>query len=359
MTPSATVIITPIIRDMSSTLALTAVTGTADPAQHQVGARLLAVSSPTQTHSIPTSGHGHSDAAQAHGSVIFYNAAPYVQTVRAGTLLTGIDGVQVVTDAVAVLPASNLSVVGSASVAAHAVQVGPQGNIATLDLNGLCCIAGVSVKNTTDFRGGQVARDYPMVTHHDIDEIALPLSTSLTHQAQSDLQRAIHPTEHLASSVQCAPITTPDHAVGSEAAQVTISVVVRCRGEVYDEPAVEQRAEAQVSTQAQAQLGTTYILQAPITAIVTKVSTAEQASGTLSLLVHAAGIWQYQFGQGELSLLLHRMVGMPKGQAQAMLLHERHVEQVHITIPWSWQTQGNRLPEDTTHIQIMVLGTVQ
>jgi len=134
---------------------------------------------------------------------------------------------------------------------------------------------------------------------------------------------------------------------------------VGCRGEVYDGQAVEQMVMNRLTTQAQAQLGTTYVLQAPITAAVTHVTTTEQTSGTLSLLVHAAGTWQYQFSQGELSGLLHRLVGMSKPQAQAMLLHEGHVEQVHITIPWSWQIQGNRLPEDATHIQVMVLGTVQ
>ena len=32
----------------------------------------------------------------------FYNAAPYAQTVAAGTVLTGADGVEIVTDAPAV-----------------------------------------------------------------------------------------------------------------------------------------------------------------------------------------------------------------------------------------------------------------
>jgi hypothetical protein len=58
------------------------------------------------------------------------------------------------------------------TVAAQAVQVGPQGNIAPLDLNGLCCVAGVSVKNTDAFVGGQNARDYPIVARQDVEGIA-------------------------------------------------------------------------------------------------------------------------------------------------------------------------------------------
>ncbi len=87
----------------------------------------------------------------------FYNAAPYSQTVVTGTLLTGADGVEIVTAAPAVTPAGNPPIEGEATVPAHATTIGPQGNIAPLDLNGLCCMAGISVKNAAAFHDGQDA----------------------------------------------------------------------------------------------------------------------------------------------------------------------------------------------------------
>jgi hypothetical protein len=46
----------------------------------------------SQEKTVATTGTAHQDAKAAHGAVTFYNAAPYWQTVSAGTLLTGADG---------------------------------------------------------------------------------------------------------------------------------------------------------------------------------------------------------------------------------------------------------------------------
>ena len=56
---------------------------------------------------VPATGLGHQDAAQASGLLTFYNGLSTEQTVAAGTVLTGNDGVQVVTDtSIAIPPAS-------------------------------------------------------------------------------------------------------------------------------------------------------------------------------------------------------------------------------------------------------------
>jgi hypothetical protein len=62
-------------------------------------------------------------------------------------LLSGADGVQVVTDQEVVVPAARLPTQGQTTVAAHAVPTGPQGNIGANDLNELCCFAGIAVQN--------------------------------------------------------------------------------------------------------------------------------------------------------------------------------------------------------------------
>jgi len=145
---SATVTILPVQSTLSAILTLP--TSALPDAAHQqfVRVRVVSVTSASLTQTVPATGKGHIGPRQARGTLTFYNAATYAQTVASGTALTGADGVQVVTDAPALLPAGNPPLFGIAAVPAHAVEAGPQGNITALDLNGLCCLAGVAVKNT-------------------------------------------------------------------------------------------------------------------------------------------------------------------------------------------------------------------
>src|SRR2546426_9287178 len=96
--PTATVTIFPTQKEVRQTYSFLAVTGTADPGQHQVSSRLLTVTTPTKSETIKTTGTAQTPPIQAQGTVIFYNEAPYSQTVYAGTVVTGSDGVQIVTD---------------------------------------------------------------------------------------------------------------------------------------------------------------------------------------------------------------------------------------------------------------------
>src|SRR5258708_28613048 len=111
----------------------------------------------------PTTGKGHKNSSQATGYITFYNAAPSVQTVVAGTLITGSDGTQVVTDQDVNIPAVSYPTLGQANVSAHTTSVGPSGNIKAGDIYGPCCRLNVSAVNGT-FSGGQNAYDYQMIT---------------------------------------------------------------------------------------------------------------------------------------------------------------------------------------------------
>jgi hypothetical protein len=269
-------------------------------------------------------------------------------------VLTGADGVALVTDQAASLPAANLPDVGMVTVAAQAVQVGPQGNIAPLDLNGLRCVAGVSVKNTDAFGGGQNARDYPIVARQDVEGVAGPQSTTLTQSAQTSLQGEVHPNEQLASPAQCHPTLHTDHSIGSEATHVTITLSVTCQAEVYDEQAVQQLASSVLSEQAHTSLGAGYSVQGPVKTTVTQVATTEAAHGTLSLLVSAQGIWSYQFSNVEINQLSKQIAGLPRQQALRLLKHNPHIQAVSITETWN----ATSIPSDPAHIQMMVLGMV-
>jgi hypothetical protein len=119
----------------------------------------------TQSQTVPTTGRTHQNATQATGYVTFYNALTQPQTIDAGTLLTGSDGIQIVTDQIAYIPAAQLPTDGQATVTAHAVNTGSDGNISAGDINGTCCREYILVKNNQPFSGGQSERDYQSVAN--------------------------------------------------------------------------------------------------------------------------------------------------------------------------------------------------
>jgi hypothetical protein len=357
VTLAATVTLVPEAKTLSTTLTVTALpTGTPEQVHKQVAARLLSASSPTQSQSVPTTGTGHAPARVGEGTVTFYNAAPYSQTVAAGTLLTGGDGVEIVTDAPAVIPAGNPPIEGEATVPAHATIIGPQGNIAPLDLNGLCCMAGISVKNTAAFHDGQDAYDYPMVTQADIDQAAGPLLAALTPATQGHLQGEVHSNERLAGSVQCQPAVIPDHPVGSNASQVTVNVQVACHVETYDHEAVMHLMTNALMQQATMTLGTDYSLRGTISTTITPGGAAPHAKpGTLTLMVTGQGVWVYQVRRAEQARLTMLIVGLSRQQAIQVLQQQEHehLAGVHIQISGMW-ANSTTLPADPARIHLVV-----
>jgi len=276
--------------------------------------------------------------------------------VAAGTLLTGADGIEVVTDAPAVIPAGNPPIEGEVTVPAHATAIGPQGNIAPLDLNGLCCLAGISVKNTTAFHDGQDAYDFPMVTQADIDQAAGPLLVTLTPATQESMKGEVHPNERLAGQVQCQPAVTPDHPVGSNASQVTVNVQVACHAEVYDHEAVVRLVTNALMQQASTTLGTDYSLSGTISTTITQGGAPPQAKpGTRTLLVTGQGVWVYQVRRAEQARLTRLIAGLSRQQAMHVLQQQEqhHLAGIHIQISGVW-TDGNRLPTDPARIHLLV-----
>ena len=358
VTLAATVTLVPEAKTLSTTLTVIALpTGTPEQARKQIAARLLSVSSLTQRQTVPTTGTGHAPARVGEGTVTFYNAAPYSQTVAAGTLLTGADGVEIVTAAPAAIPAGNPPIEGEVTVPAHATVIGPQGNIAPLDLNGLCCIAGISVKNAAAFHDGQYAYDYPMVTQADIDQAAGPLLATLTPETQVSVQGEIHQGERLAGQVVCQPAVIPDHPVGSNASQVTASVSVTCHAEVYDHEAVVLLVMGALMQEAAATLGSGYSLSGTISTTITQAGAPPHAKpGTLTLLVTGQGVWVYQVRRAEQARLSRLIAGLSRQQAIRVLQQQEHnhLADVHIQISGVW-ANGTTLPADPARIHLLVM----
>jgi hypothetical protein len=348
LAPTATVTIVPVSRAVTATGTLTVVTGKADAARAEIPGRVLGTITMSQAERVPTTGTGHQDAQAASGAITFSNAAPYVQTVAAGTLLTGSDGVEVVTDSEAVIPAGNLTTgrYGQVTVSAHAALPGPAGNIAAHDIYGQCCRLNVFAANSA-FTGGQDARSYPEVTAHDISAAAESLETSLTRSMQAAFQPQVRDNETLIVPLPCTPLVSPDHEIGTEASQVQVTVSLVCTGEVYRTSAFEAQI-TQMVTHAALPLGAGYAQTGTIQASIT--ATTYRRDFAVILLVKGAGTWTYQINAAEREAISESIAGKSKAQATAFLLAMPGVESAAID-----EERSDQLPGDPSRIQVMIV----
>jgi hypothetical protein len=346
LAPTATVTIVPVSRAVTATGTLTVTTGSANAAQHEIPGRVLGTITMSQAERVPTTGTGHQDAQAASGTITFYNAAPYVQTVSAGTLLTGADGVEVVTDGEAVIPAAVPPTEGQVTVAAHAVVAGPAGNIAAHDIYGPCCRLNVFAANAA-FTGGQNARSFPEVTAHDISAVATSLEKQLTRSMQAAFQPQVRSDETLIVPLPCTPFVSPDHEIGTEATEVQITVSLICTGEVYRTSAFEA-AISQLVTHAALPLGPGYEPTGTIQASIT--ATTYRPHGVVTLAVKGAGTWTYQITASERAAMVERIAGKSKAQATSILLAMPGVQSAAID-----EQRSDQLPGDTSRIQVVIV----
>src|SRR5207245_1869844 len=176
------------------------------------------------------------------------------QTIVGGTTLTGSDGVQVVTDQPAMIPAALATTpptYGQVTVSAHALEPGPQGNIRVRDINQACCLPSVLAQNTTAFQGGQHERDYTLVTREDLDQGVASLTTTLIQSAHAAFTAQLTTNEALVTPA-CRRTVTADHRAGAEAVTVTVTLSERCTAIAYDAAALREQ-RAQVITRAQSE----------------------------------------------------------------------------------------------------------
>src|SRR5712692_8813638 len=169
LTPTPSITLVPVVRNLSTKATLMVVSGI--PTGAHIPARLLPPLTLTQTTTAIATGKGHQDAKAAMGTITFYNGLFASQTIAAGTTLTGSDGIQVVTDQLAVIPAALATTpptYGQVTVSAHTLKPGPQGNIPVRDVNQACCLPSLLAQNIAAFQGGQNERDYTVVTREDI-----------------------------------------------------------------------------------------------------------------------------------------------------------------------------------------------
>jgi len=349
LTDSATITILPQAREITTTTMLTVVTnGTTNLLEHEIAGRRLSSLTLSQEQTVSTTGTGHEDAQAAHGLITFYNASLSGQAVPTGALLTGADGVQVVTDQDAVIPAGSLSTNGQFTVAAHAVQAGPAGNIRAGDIYGPCCRLNVFAQNSRAFRGGQDASTFPTVTQADINGAVASLKASLMQSGEAAFQAQVHSDETLLVP-SCTPTVTATHAVGEEATSLGVTVDETCTDEAYNTQRLHDLIAQLVTAEAVRSLGAGYSLTGRILASVVESSLKEKRPGAISLQVKGAGIWTYQFSEAALEHLAWRIAGKSPKEARKILLGVPGVQSVSIQMSGG---TGATLPDNPAQIRV-------
>jgi hypothetical protein len=340
--PTVTITIVPITRQIDTTQ--TIMVSTTANTQGTVPGRSLSALTMSQQKTVPATGVGHQNATQATGYITFYNAATYAQEIPAGTLLTGADGVQVVTDQTAYIPAGNLLTNGHTTVTAHAVIAGPAGNIQGGDIYGPCCRESVMVANAA-FTSGQNARDYRKIQHSDIDAVTNDLKASLIQSAQAAFQQQTQPGEALLTPLPCTLTSTPDHSAGTEATHVTVTVSETCTGMVYNTQAMQQQVTQIATQEATNQLGNGYALVGTVNDTITQAT--PKNGNRAALQVHITSEWSYQFTDQQQQHLINSIAGKSRNVAMDIVLHTPGVQSASIS--------GSVLPTDTQHIRVLVV----
>jgi hypothetical protein len=293
---------------------------------------------------VATTGKGHQDAKAATGFITFYNGSFSEQTVPAGTILTGTDGVQVVTDQDAFLPAGNPPSYGQTTIAAHAIHPGSQGNIPSFAITQIYA-STVLAKNTTAFYGGVDARDFKTVAKADIVNGATPLKSSLAQGLSVALRNQLRSGEVLISPT-CTFQVSSDHQVGAEANQVTVTVAATCSAIAYNKDGLHKAVTQLLTSQAIRTLGAGYHLIGEFTVTVNQ---ATRIDTTPTLVFSSHSTWVYEVTAKEQERIKTLIAGKTKHDALQLLSSLPGIHSIAIT----WR-DDTRLPKDTQYIHLIL-----
>ncbi len=320
--PLATVTIIPASQIVQDTYLMQGVTDNANADNRQVTVRQLSATK-TATDTVNATGHAQIPAKTATGMLTFRNGSTSQQTVAPASI-TSTNGIQVIADRNVTIPSANpnTGAPGQASVSAHAVSPGANGNIAAGSINGSCCLAGgfITVTNVNPFTGGVNAVDYHFLQQADITSVTNTHQDKLKSDAQNDTNGPKKSGEQFLGNINCAdPKTTADQPIGDKGKNVTsanVTVSVTCNAEVYDANAVQAIAQKALQQKAMKDPGKGYVLAGHI---VIQVQPQTQQDGTVTFSVVAQGLWYYQWTDAMKQDLRNSIKGKSTKDAQTVL----------------------------------------
>jgi hypothetical protein len=348
--PSATVTIVPMEMKLSTTATIHIATQNNQLAANQIPGRLLPTLTLSQAETVKTTGVGHQPATEAQGYITLYNGLLVSQVISEGTVFTGSDGIQVITDQTAVIPVATPPDEGQVTIPAHAVESGSKGNIGAYDINAAVS-ASILAKNAQPFYGGRDARTYPMVAQSDIDTAVSHLKPTLNQSVQGAFTTQLVSGEALIQPT-CVLKTVTDHNIGEEASQVQVSVSETCQTAAYAQADLQQTIGHLVSQEAIQRYGTGYSLAGDISVNLQNTTLTTTGKQIATIGVKAASRWIYQFGKRQQQQISNQIVGKGRGEAIRMLSHTEGIQRATVTIAGGY---NDTLPQDTGRIQIVIV----
>jgi len=310
--------------------------------------RMLAPTTVRQSQTVPTTGKGHQDPKQAQGYITLYNGLFTSQIIQAGTILTGQDGVRIITDQAADVPSANPPSFGYTTVSAHAIIAGSRGDIEAYDINQACCATAIKAVNTASFHGGADERNFHTVNQADIHSTSTLLKTHLTQGLTIALQKQMKNGEVMIAPT-CTPIVRSDHQPGDEAATVRVTVSVTCSAVAYDQDGLRVKVTDLLKSQAAKQLGAGYRIRGNPHITVTSATPAKQ----VTLSFHSVSTWGYALSSVEQTAIKKVIAGRTKEQAMQLLASLPGIETASIKA--SGFGDDTRLPKHPEYIQIVVI----
>jgi len=287
---------------------------------------------------------------QASGTLMIHNTQnPCIiaRAIPAGTVFTDSHGISVATDNVVMLGTSC-----TVSVPAHAVKIGPIGDIGVHDIK-QTYQPTIIVDNPAAFVGGQYSQTYTTVQPSDIAGAASKVIVGLKQDTVNALQLKLHANEQYVSSPVCKSNVSSDHQVNDAATSLKVTVTATCTVELYDSQELVSRSETMLNERAQALFGPNYALTGDIKAEITHVAT-DAKQGTL-ITVAASGLWTYHFSNARADQLARLIAGKDTKDAQAILSSQQGVQSVHIAITGN---DGQTLPGNADSINIDYVNTL-
>jgi hypothetical protein len=328
--PTAIVTLFPTQKKMRQTYSFLVVTGTADQSRNQIPSRLLSFTSPTQSATITTTGTGYTPARKAHGTVTFYNEAPYNQTIDAGTIIAARDSIQIVTDQTVTIARGSGVTNGSAKASAHTIRKGVRANIPPFSINTLCCLSGILARNTTPFTGGQDPKPYPMLASADVQREVATLAASLEPTAQQGIRQQVKAAEQFLRPMHCQLTTTTNPHVGERATTASVSVFATCTAQVYEYSLLHSLTRDAFLTDAKRQAGSNFVQRGNPTIAIERTTVLDRSHNTYRLDVLAEGGMIFHLSATRLQRLKTQIAGEKVRDAQNRLLQLHGVQGVSI-----------------------------
>ncbi len=255
--------------------------------KQEVLARVVTVSSASQSKTVSATGVRQTPATAATGTISFYNSLSNTQSIGI-TVFTLSNGVKFENNENATVPATGYFPI---RVNAHAITLGSSGNIAGGAYDGPCCSNGITAVSGV-FSGGQDAQNYTFVQQGDIQGAINALQPSLLAQAEAALKANIHSNEQAAGSTTCSLTTSADHNASDRATSVTVTVKVTCQTQVYNQKGTLSMVTNLLKAKAINDYGADYVL---VGNVFIQAKVQNVSNGIVNLLVSAKGVWAYQF----------------------------------------------------------------